>query len=155
MFFLATDKRLRNVIAAVAGALAGSMVNLAIIGVGPLLIPLPEGVDLSDPEKIKESILLLEPIHFLSPWLAHALGTLVGAFVAALISVNKDLVISMIVGALFLLGGIMMVWMVGGPLWFILSDLLGAYAPMAYLGWFLADKWKAQDGLNGQAEERA
>jgi hypothetical protein len=139
---------LRNMIAILVGFLVGSLVNMAIVGIGPKLIPLPDGVDLTDAEKIKESIQLLKPIHFLSPWLAHAMGTLVGAFVAAWIALNKKLVIAMIVAGLFLLGGITMVWMVGGPMWFILLDLLGAYVPMAYMGWFLADRWKTHHRLN-------
>ena len=36
--------------------------------------------------------------------------------------------------AFFLLGGIAMVAMFGGPLWFNAVDLIGAYLPMAYLG---------------------
>jgi hypothetical protein len=31
-----------------------------------------------------------------------------------------------------------MVFMVGGPVWFILLDLAGAYLPMAFLGAWLA-----------------
>lgn len=141
-------ERLKNLIAILVGFLVGSVVNTAIVGIGPKLIPLPDGVDLTDAEKIKESIQLLRPIHFLSPWLAHAMGTLVGAFVAAWIALNKKLVIAMFVGGLFLLGGITMVWMVGGPMWFILLDLLGAYVPMAYMGWFLADRWKTHHRFN-------
>ena len=139
---------LKNPIAVVIGFLVGSLVNMAIVGVGPKLIPLPDGVDLTDAEKIKENIQLLKPIHFLSPWLAHAMGTLVGAFVAAWIALNKKLVIAMFVGGLFFLGGITMVWMVGGPMWFILLDLLGAYVPMAFMGWFFADRWKIHHRLN-------
>jgi len=36
---------------------------------------------------------------------------------------------------LFLLGGIMMVVSVGGPIWFIMMDLTLAYLPMAWLGY--------------------
>ena len=44
------------------------------------------------------------------------------------------------IGAFFLFGGISMVVMCGGPVWFILCDLLLAYIPMAYLGGNLADR---------------
>jgi hypothetical protein len=38
---------------------------------------------------------------------------------------------------LFLLGGIMMAFSVGGPTWFIILDLTIAYLPMAWLGYRL------------------
>lgn len=44
----------------------------------------------------------------------------------------------MLVGVFFLLMGIFMVLSVGGPLWFIILDLVGAYIPMAWLGYKLA-----------------
>jgi hypothetical protein len=40
----------------------------------------------------------------------------------------------------FLLGGIAMILNCGGPAWFIATDLLLAYLPMAYLGGFLAGR---------------
>ncbi len=40
---------LRNVLAVVLGFVAGSAVNMAIVTAGPVVIPLPEGVDLSVP----------------------------------------------------------------------------------------------------------
>lgn len=120
------------------GFLIGSMVNMVIVWTGPRVIPLPEGVDMSDMEKVAENIPLLKPANFLAPWLAHAVGTLVGAFVAAKLSIENRFRAAMVVGVLFLLGGITTVIMVGGPVWFILLDLAGAYLPMAFLGARLA-----------------
>ena len=42
------------------------------------------------------------------------------------------------IGVSFLIGGIAMILNCGGPVWFIASDLLMAYVPMAFLGGFLA-----------------
>ncbi len=42
------------------------------------------------------------------------------------------------IGCFFLLGGIAMILNCGGPLWFIVADLVLAYIPMAVLGGFLA-----------------
>ncbi len=42
------------------------------------------------------------------------------------------------IGCCFLLGGIVMVLYCSGPLWFIASDLLLAYLPIAILGGRLA-----------------
>lgn len=134
------QRKLGRLTAIVIGFLVGSMVNMAIVWAGPNIIPLPDGVDMSDTDKLVENIKLLNPVNFLAPWLAHALGTLIGAFVATKLSVQNGTRPAVIVGTLFLLGGISMAWMVGGPIWFILADLVGAYLPMAFLGAWLAEQ---------------
>jgi hypothetical protein len=134
----------KNIVAVIAGVALGSIVNMAIIGVGPMLVPPPAGVDMSDMEKLAENLKLLKPVNFIPPLLAHALGTLVGAFIAAKTAASHKLNLALGVGALFLLGGIAMVMMVGGPVWFIALDLIGAYLPMGYLGGMLAGANKTQ-----------
>ena len=127
-----------NVLAVIVGWFIGCVVNMGIIGVGPYVIPMPQGADVSTMEGLREAMTKFSPLNFLCPWLAHALGTFVGAFVAAKMAASGKLICAMVVGALFLLGGITMVWLVGGPLWFIAADLLLAYLPMAWLGAKLA-----------------
>lgn len=129
---------LRNTLAVVAGLLIGNVLNMAIITAGPMLIPLPDGVDMSDMDKFAENLKLFKPANFLAPWLAHALGTLVGAAVAARIAASHKMKFAIGISLFFLLGGIAMVTMFGGPLWFCVADLLGAYLPMGYLGGMLA-----------------
>ncbi len=129
---------LRNILAIIAGFVIGSVVNMAIVIIGPMVIPLPAGIDMSDADKFAENLKLLKPVNFIPPLLAHALGTFVGAFVAASLAASHKLNLALVIGVLFLLGGITMVAMVGGPIWFILLDLVGAYLPMAYVGGTLA-----------------
>jgi hypothetical protein len=81
--------KLKNILAIVIGFLVGSMVNMAIVWAGLRVIPLPDGVDMSDTDKLAENIKLLLPVNFLAPWLAHALGPLVGAFVAGKLSAQN------------------------------------------------------------------
>ncbi len=135
---------LRNILAVVAGFLIGSALNMAIITVGPIVIPPPDGVDMSDMDKFAENLKLLKPANFVAPWLAHALGTLVGAFAAAKIAASHKMRFALGIGVFFLLGGIAMVAMLGGPLWFSVVDLIGAYLPMGYLGGILAGAKKPQ-----------
>jgi hypothetical protein len=135
---------LRNIMAVVAGVLVGSVLNMGIINVGPMVIPPPDGVDMSDMDKFAENLELLKPANFLAPWLAHALGTLVGAFVAARIAASHKMKFALGISIFFLLGGIAMVATFGGPLWFSVLDLIGAYLPMGYLGGKLAGATKPQ-----------
>src|SRR5690606_30513718 len=64
----------RNVAAVVAGLVVGSVVNMAIVAAGPALVPPPAGVDTATAEGLAAGIHLFQPKHFLSPFLAHALG---------------------------------------------------------------------------------
>ena len=128
----------KNIIAVVLGIVIGSAVNMGIVMVSNSIIPLPEGVDPTSMESLKENISLFEPKNFIMPFLAHALGTLVGAFLAAKIAANNKLTFALVIGFFFLIGGIMNVFSLGGPAWFNAVDLIFAYIPMALIGWKLA-----------------
>jgi len=128
-------KQIGNYILAVTlGLVLGSLVNMGIILMSSSLIPPPEGADVTTMEGLQASIHLFEPKHFLMPFLAHALGTFFGAFVAAFIAKTKKMIMAMIVGVFFLIGGVTNAFMIPSPIWFLALDLLGAYLPTAYLG---------------------
>ena len=129
---------IKNILAIVAGIVIGSVVNMGIVMVSGSIIPPPEGADVTTMEGLKASIHLFEPKHFVFPFLAHALGTLAGAFVAALIAANSKMRIAISIGVFFLLGGIANVFMLPSPTWFIVLDLAGAYILMGYFGGKLA-----------------
>ena len=128
----------RNILAAMVGFVIGSVVNLGLITIGMSVIPLPEGTDVSTMEALRESMKLLAPVNFIFPLVAHALGTLTGTFVAAKLAASHQMKFAIGIGVSFLIGGIAMILNCGGPVWFIASDLLLAYVPMAFLGGFLA-----------------
>ena len=130
----------RNILAVIVGVVAGSIVNMALVNIGPFVIPLPEGADISTTETLRESMALFTPANFIFPFLAHALGTLVGSFIAARFAASHHMRLAVGTGVFFLLGGITAVAMFGGPLWFKVVDLVLAYIPMGYLGGVLAGK---------------
>jgi hypothetical protein len=111
---------------------------MGLVNIGPLVVPLPEGADVSTMEGLRASMQLFTPVNFLFPFLAHALGTLAGAFVAAKFAASHSAKFALGIGVFFLMGGIAAVYMLGGPLWFIVADLIVAYIPMGYLGAVLA-----------------
>jgi formate hydrogenlyase subunit 3/multisubunit Na+/H+ antiporter MnhD subunit len=124
----------KNILAVVLGLFIGGIVNTAIVMISGSIIPPPEGTDLKTMEGLLAAMPLMEPKHFLMPFLAHALGTLVGAFIAAKIAANNKMTFAMVIGCCFLVGGIMNIVMLPSPLWFTIVDLLLAYIPMAYFG---------------------
>lgn len=130
----------KNVLAVILGIVIGSIVNMSLINLGHKIIALPEGADVSDMEKLKESMALFAPKHFIFPFLAHALGTLVGAFLAAKLATTRPMAFAKGIGGWFLLGGIAVACMLGGPIWFTVLDILFAYLPMAVIGGRLAAK---------------
>ena len=79
----------RNILAFVVGVVVAMSVNMALIIASPHVIPPPEGVDVTKMESIKASIHLFQPKHFVMPFLAHALGSFAGAFVAALLAASR------------------------------------------------------------------
>lgn len=125
---------LRNVLAVIAGLVIGSIANMALITIGPSIIPPPAGVDVSSAESLSKAMHLFEPRHFIMPFLAHAVGTLAGAIVAYLIAASYKVPLAYLIAALFLCGGIVASFMIPVPKWFIAVDLLAAYLPMAWLG---------------------
>ena len=124
---------LKNVLAVLAGIIVGSLANGAIIELGMHLIVPPEGVDVNTPEGLKAGIHLFEPKHFITPFLAHAIGTFVGALLTFLIAATHKNKFALAVGGLFLIGGIINVFMLPAPIWFCALDLIAAYIPVAYL----------------------
>lgn len=122
---------LRNIFAIIAGIVFGSLVNGAIIMVSENIISPPAGVDLTTEQGLKAGMHLMEPKHFIFPFLAHAIGTFVGAYIAARIA-TKKIIFAMIIGVVFLVGGIWMIAIVPSPIWFTIVDLVGAYLPVAY-----------------------
>ena len=129
---------IRNILAVVVGALVGGVLNMQIIKHGGILIPPPEGLIPGDMESLKEMMPSFGPEQFVVPFLAHALGTLVGAWLAAMIAASHKMKFAMAIGVWFLLGGIAVSFMLPAPLWFSAVDILLAYLPMGYLGWKLA-----------------
>ncbi len=127
----------RNILAGLAGFVAGSVVNMGIVVFGTSLVPPPEGVDVNDAESIARSIHLFGPQHFVVPFLAHALGTIIGSLVAFRLAASRQALLAYVVGALFFAGGVAMSFQIPAPAWFIAGDLIFAYFPMAYVATLL------------------
>ncbi len=134
----------KNILAVIAGVVVGSFVNIVLVNVGPSVVPLPEGADVSTMESLRDSMKLFTPVNFIFPFVGHALGTLVGAFVAAKFTASHHVKFAIGIGVFFLVGGVAAISMLGGPMWFNIADLLLAYIPMAFLGATLAGRTQSK-----------
>ncbi|PSG88683.1 hypothetical protein [Aurantibacter aestuarii] len=135
------NNTLRNILAVVLGWFAGSIVNMALVQLGYYIYPIPN-VDTNNLEALTNVMPSLSSKHFIFPFLAHAVGTLVGAFITALIVLKYKVRFALVIGTLFFIGGIIVNMMLPAPTWFKAVDLLLAYMPMAFAGGFLAKSLK-------------
>ena len=127
-------KVFRNLLAVLVGIAIGGSLNMALITAGSSLIPPPAGVDVGNAESLALAMPLFEPRHFLMPFLAHAVGTFVGAVLAYWIAASHKTRFALAIGLVFLCGGIAASFMIPAPGWFIALDVLLAYLPTAWLG---------------------
>ena len=123
---------LRNILAVVLGILVCMIANGAIITLGSILFPYE--LDINNMKDVKE----IKP--FVTPFLAHSLPSLLGAFVGVKIASSDKLRIALIVAVVHFAGGLYMVLNFPAPTWFSILDLAVAYLPMGYLGWKLAGR---------------
>lgn len=131
---------LKNILAIIAGIIFGSIVNMGIVMISGSIIPPPNGADVTTTEGLQASLHLFQPKHFILPFLAHALGTFAGAFVASIIAASHKMKFALAIGVFFLVGGIATIFMLPSPTWFTVLDLVFAYLPMAYIAGKLAIK---------------
>ncbi len=132
---------LRLVLFVIVGFIGGSVANMLVLQVGTFIVPPPPGTNVNTSEGLNASMALMAPLNFLFPFLAHAVGTLVGSYVATRWGKPGFLLPAMVVATLFLLGGIIMVMLVPNtPTWFAALDLVCAYLPMGYLAYVVAKR---------------
>ncbi len=137
-----TMKRVVEISILIASILLGGLLNGKIIEIQSLFIPLPPGADFSTEESFKSSIKLLSAKHFIFPFLAHAMGTLLSGTLAVLFLKHSDRLkyYLWIIGGLFFAAGTYMVAILPAPVWFNLLDLTMAYFPMVWLPYYLLRK---------------
>ena len=114
---------------------------MGIVSISDKIIPPPDNVDLNSIQDLILAMPMFEPKQFIMPFLAHALGTLFGSLVTALIATPEKKYLAYGIGIFFLLGGIYMVSILPSPVWFNLTDLLLAYLPMSWVGIKLASTY--------------
>ena len=127
----------KNILAILGGVVIGMVVNMGLIITGNQLIPFADGIN-------PMNATMWEIKYFIFPFLAHAIGTLSGAFITAKFAANYHMIFAICIGIFFLLGGISMVFILPAPVWFIVVDLVLAYIPMGWLGWKISNKISTQ-----------
>jgi hypothetical protein len=120
----------RNIAAVLLGAIACLVLNGLLLGIMMRIVGVPDGFDPNN----MDSYSLLQGKYFLSPFIAHAVPSLIGGALAALLAASHKMTLALVVGGLHLIGGIAAAFMIPAPVWFVALDLVVAYLPMAWLG---------------------
>ncbi len=132
------NNTVKNILIVIGGLVVGNVAIMAVMYLGNTIIDWPVGVDPNNMESIKSNLHLFQPYHFIFPFLSHAIGALSASYCVAKLATSHQFRLSMIVGSIFLVAGIMNIFMLKHPFWFIPVDLILAYIPMAFLGYKLA-----------------
>jgi len=134
--------RYNSIVIFILALFTGMGVNMGMLFLGSWLIPIPQGLDTSTREGLRDALPLLEARHFLFPFLAHAMGTLTGAFLVTGYAKTDTFRYSMLMAGLFFLGGFSTIVGMPSPVWFSITDLVLAYFPMAWVAHNFAKKLK-------------
>ncbi len=124
---------LKNIAIVILGIIVGMIVNIGLIILGGTIFPPSENFE-------PMNAINWDFKYFIFPFLAHSIGTLSGALIVSKLSNKSSIILPLIVGLYFLLGGIYMITILPAPMWFVLLDVILGYIPMALLGWKLANE---------------
>ena len=124
---------LKNIAIVILGIIVGMIVNIGLIILGGTIFPPSENFE-------PMNAMNWDFKYFIFPFLAHSIGTLTGALIVSKLSNKSSIILPLIVGLYFLMGGIYMITILPAPMWFVLLDVVLGYIPMALLGWKLANK---------------
>jgi hypothetical protein len=123
---------IRNILAVILGLVVGMAVNMALVMLnGYVLFPMPDGMDMSDPEKMNAYIADLPTMAFFVVLAAHLGQSFVGGWIAARLGTSHPMLLAMIVGLAALAGGIMNMMIIKGPDWMFIE--LPLYLVVAWL----------------------
>ena len=124
---------LKNIAIVILGIIVGMIVNIGLIILGGTIFAPSENFE-------PMNAMNWDFKYFIFPFLAHSIGTLSGALIVSKLSKKSSIILPLIVGLYFLLGGIYMITILPAPMWFVLLDVILGYIPMALLGWKLANE---------------
>ena len=124
---------LNNIAIVILGIIVGMIINISLIILGRTIFPPSENFE-------PMNAVNWDFKYFIFPFLAHSIGPLSGALIVSKFSNKSSIILPLIVGLYFLMGGIYMITILPAPMWFVLLDVILGYIPMALLGWKLANE---------------
>ena len=118
----------RKILAVVFGTVVAVVLIIAIEALGHAAYPMPDGLDLTNPEVLKAYVMdapIAALLLVLGAWLV---AVLVGGLLACFIAKESPLVYSAIIGGLVLMGTVINLISIPHPLWFSTTSVLAIIA---------------------------
>ena len=131
--------KVRNILSVIVGVAIGAMIIFLGENVIEHLNPLPLGLDLHNPETLKNYIANAPASMHLMLLISYALGCFTGGLVAAGIASDKKMTKAMTLGGLFMGIGMFNLIALSHPVWVIIASVF-AFLPFAYLGGIIGIK---------------
>ena len=133
---------IKNILVSIGGFILGNAANMATLIIGMKIFPLPEGINVMDPQSFVEHGDKLTSMNYILAILAHAVGTFIAAYFICRLVTTKEKIFAIGVGIVFLILGFLNLNNIPHPQWFAVIDLILSYIPMALLGYFVAMQTK-------------
>lgn len=129
------DFMLRNILAGIAGVIAGGLAVFALETLGHIIFPLPEGVEIDpmDMESVRAAASQIPAINKLAVVIAWFGGAVVAGWVASLVTQSGKLLVPLICGGILMLAGLANLISIPSPIWMWVLGL-AAFLPGAWLG---------------------
>lgn len=143
----------RLVVGLVLGFIGGAVAMMACHMATTLVYPPPEGLDVMDPGQKDAFNAWLETLPdgaFVLTALCHWIGAAVGAVIAMFVAGRRSLWPALIIGGLFMLGGIMNAMQIPHPAWYPWVDIPG-YPIVGFLIGKLLVRPSAEDSSGASA----
>lgn len=114
----------RSILAVVAGLIVGGLIVAGIEYLGHIIYPPPDGLDLTNPEAIREFASAAPTSARLVVLLAWFLGPFGGGWLAARLATRSPMTHALIVGAFFLIGDLVNLITIPSPVWMWIGGLV-------------------------------
>lgn len=124
------------------GVIVAIVLVQSIEMLGHTIYPIPQDMDFSDSDQVREFMSTLPVGAILFIGIAWTVGAFGGTLVAAWIATARPLVYAIIVGGFVLAGAVTMLILLPHPWWFTISAPLGVVVG-AYLGMSVATRLRA------------
>ncbi len=124
----------RKILAVVFGVVVAVLLIIAIEALGHTVYPVPDGLDLANPEVLKAYMIdapIAALLLVLGAWLVAAL---VGGLSVCFIAKESPLVYSAIIGGLVLMGTVINLISIPHPLWFSITSVVAIIATIFVTG---------------------
>jgi len=128
---------LKNILIVISAIVAGMIAMMLGHQISNILLPPPDGMDVSNMESFVANAHKLTTGHWLLALLSHAFGPLVSGFIVARFVVSHHRQILWIVALAWVIAGILNLMSIPHPFWFKITDVL-MYVPVTFIGAKLA-----------------